>query len=107
MIVPELLVVGVIPPPPPYLPPFPLLFWLVPPVEEVVVDSLVLLPQAAKMTTSAVNIRILHKVRVLACEVKGVLLMVFYSFASGNTCNQNELSNDIYVLKLRVYFSET
>jgi hypothetical protein len=80
MTLPELLVVGVVPPPPPYLPPL-LLGGVVPPVEGVVPDPLVVLPQAATRTTSTTNARILHQVRVLMDEVKRVLCITFSSFA--------------------------
>jgi len=107
MIVPELLVVGVIPPPLPYLPPpYPLLVWAVPPVEEGVVDPLVELPQAAKMKTSVVNTRKLHQVRVLVCELKRLLCITVSSFASGDTSIENESSNDIYIAGLRGCFSK-
>jgi hypothetical protein len=105
MRLPELLAVGVVPPPVPYLPPpYPLpllpLVWVVPPDGEVVPDSLVLLPQAARMTTSVANISILHQVRPLACEVKRVLRIMFSSFASGETSsggtfNENESQYDL------------
>jgi len=101
MRLPELLLVGVIPPPLPYLPPpytlLLLVVGVVPPAEEVVPDSLVLLPQAAKRTTSVANTNILDKVRILACKVKKLLSITFSSFISGDTCTENESSNDIYI----------
>jgi hypothetical protein len=100
MRLPEPLVVGVVPPPLPYLPPpylLPLLVWVVPPVEEAVPDPLIVLPQAAKKTTSVANTGILHQLWVLAYEVKRLLCITFSSSASGDTRNENELWNDLLI----------
>src|SRR5713101_4812027 len=106
MTLPVLLAVGVVPPPLPYLPP-PLLVGVVPPVVAVVPDPLVvlpvLLPQAATRTTSNPNARILHQVRILTCEVKRVLCMMFSSFSCGDICIENKPRNDLMIYTHRGY----
>jgi hypothetical protein len=77
---------------------------VVPPVDEAVPDPFVVLPQAARMTTSVANTRILHQVRGLAYEVKKVLYIMLSSLASGDTCNEKESSIIIYLLRLQGCF---
>jgi hypothetical protein len=94
MTLPVLLVVGVVPPP--------LLVGVVPPVEGVVPEPLVLLPvllpQAATRTMSVANTKRLNQVRILTCEVKRLLCIMFSFFASGDTYNENESNNDLMII---------